>query len=160
MRRMAHAHEKHLHEAVALAAESIEKGGGPFGAVIVERDRIIARARNRVVDSSDPTAHAEIEAIRRACRQRQTHQLSGCWIYASTEPCPMCLAAIYWARLDGLCFATSRDAAAAAGFDDRFIYTELCRDPDERTLETTQFQMAEAASVLDRWKQKSDKIPY
>ncbi|MCU0246793.1 MAG: nucleoside deaminase, partial [Bryobacter sp.] len=107
-----------LERAVALAARSVARGGGPFGAVVVRGGTVIAQAANRVTASHDPTAHAEVRAIRAACRKLGTHQLDGCEIYSSCEPCPMCLGAIYWARLSAVYFAASREDAARAGFDD------------------------------------------
>jgi tRNA(Arg) A34 adenosine deaminase TadA len=127
--------------------------GGPFGAVVVRGGEIIAEGWNQVTSSHDPTAHAEITAIRAACRSVGTFSLAGCEIYSSCEPCPMCLSAIYWARLDGLYFAASRLDAAAIGFDDDFLYGELQREPATRKLPTQQALQAAAAAVMQGWMQ-------
>jgi tRNA(Arg) A34 adenosine deaminase TadA len=114
-----------MQRAIQLSIENIEKGGGPFGAIIVRDGEIIAESANSVTNDNDPTAHAEVNAIREACKKLSTYDLSGCQIFSSCEPCPMCLGAIYWARLDKLHFAASKNDAADSGFDDAFIYEEL-----------------------------------
>ena len=121
-----------MREAIKLSAESVRSGGGPFGAVIVRNGEIIARGENRVTVCNDPTAHAEVSAIREAAARMGTYDLSGCEIYSSCEPCPMCLGAIYWARLDRLYYAGTRADAANVGFDDAHIYEELPLDPSPR----------------------------
>lgn len=134
--------------------------GGPFGAVIVRDGQVVGRGWNRVTSKNDPTAHAEVEAIREACRTLNRFDLSGCEIYCSCEPCPMCLGAIYWARLDTCCFAAGRADAAAAGFDDALIYTELGRPPTERTLHFEQALRESALPLFAAWKAKLDRIEY
>jgi tRNA(Arg) A34 adenosine deaminase TadA len=127
--------------------------GGPFGAVVVRGDEILAEGWNQVTSSHDPTAHAEITAIRAACRSIGNFSLAGCEIYSSCEPCPMCLSAIYWARLEGIYYAASRQDAAAIGFDDDFLYGELGRDPATRKLPTRQALQGAAAAVMQGWLQ-------
>lgn len=126
--------------------------GGPFGAVVVRGDEVLAESYNQVTSGNDPTAHAEVVAIRAACRLLGDFSLSGCEIYSSCEPCPMCLGAIYWARLDGLYFAASRTDAASIGFDDEFLYTELGREVPERRLLTRQALREEAAQLMQGFK--------
>ncbi|MEE9368435.1 MAG: nucleoside deaminase [Pontiella sp.] len=153
--------EPFLREAIRLSKEKMESGeGGPFGAVIVKSGEIIGRGWNRVTSANDPTAHAEVEAIRNACSALDTFSLEGCEIYASCEPCPMCLSAIYWARLDALYFAASRTDAAEAGFDDALLYTEVSKDWDIRTLNSEQHLQDAAQQVFSLWNKKSDKTPY
>jgi guanine deaminase len=153
--------EAFMREAIALSIEKMEAGeGGPFGAVIVKDGQIIGRGWNRVTSSNDPTAHAEISAIRDACRNLGTFDLSGCELYASCEPCPMCLAAIYWARLDKLYFAATRADAADAGFDDEFIYREVSKDWKTRTLPAEQGLTEEARKAFEIWSTKPDRIHY
>jgi len=134
--------------------------GGPFGAVIVKDDEIVGRGWNRVTSTNDPTAHAEIMAIRDACTHLGTFSLAGCEIYASCEPCPMCLSAIYWARLNALYFAASRKDAADAGFDDIFLYNEVCKDWEARTLKTEKYLHEEAQAVFSIWGNKPDRAEY
>jgi guanine deaminase len=145
-------HEQHLRRAIELARSGMAKGlGGPFGALVVRGDEVIAEACNQVTSSHDPTAHAEIGAIRAACQRIGDFSLAGCEIYSSCEPCPMCLSAIYWARLDGLYFSASRLDAAAIGFDDDFLYSELGRDIADRKLMTRQALRASAVQVMQGW---------
>lgn len=134
--------------------------GGPFGAVIVREDQIVGRGWNQVTGANDPTAHAEIVAIRDACRHLKTFQLAGCVLYASCEPCPMCLAAIYWSRLSAIYFASSGSEAAAAGFDDDFIRSELLLPAADRALKQRQQPLPDAAALFDEWRRKLDKTPY
>jgi len=134
--------------------------GGPFGAVVVRDGKIIAVAGNCVTSSNDPTAHAEVVAIREACKSMETFDLSGCEIYASCEPCPMCLGAIMWARIDKLYYAADRNDAAMAGFDDELFYTELALPIDQRILKPTQLLSEEANIVFEKWLDTIDKIPY
>ncbi len=151
----------HMHRAIALSREAIRQGlGGPFGAVIVRNDRIVAEGFNRVTSSSDPTAHAEIVAIRAACQVLGHHQLADCAIYTSCEPCPMCLGAIYWAHLQRIYFANSRADAAAAGFDDDFLYREISRPLTERHIPVQRLLAAEARTVMDTWTSMKNKLPY
>lgn len=150
-----------LHEAIRLSEEKMKAGeGGPFGAVIVKDGEIIGHGWNRVTSANDPTAHAEIMAIRDACATLGTFSLEGCEIYASCEPCPMCLSAIYWARLDALYFAAGRDDAADAGFDDALLYKEMPLDWNDRTLKAEQHLHLEAQHVFTLWKNKTDRINY
>ncbi len=150
-----------LHEAIRLSKEKMVAGeGGPFGAVVVKNGEIIGRGWNRVISANDPTAHAEIMAIREACSRLETFSLAGCEIYASCEPCPMCLSAIYWARLDALYFAGGREDAAAAGFDDALLYEEVSKPRKFRTLKTEQHLQSEAQNVFALWKIKEDKTSY
>lgn len=141
-----------LRKAIQLALDSIRSGaGGPFGAVVVKDGKPIAEACNRVTSQHDPTAHAEIVAIRQACTRLQHHQLDGCTIYASCEPCPMCLGAIFWARPERLVFASSRDDAASAGFDDAFIYQQIALAPEARAMRTKQLLADEGRAVMREW---------
>jgi len=153
-------HSDYIREAIRISRENMEKGGGPFGAVIVRDGRIIARSGNEVVPDNDPTAHAEIKAIREACRYLGTYDLSGCVIYSSCEPCPMCLGAIYWSRLEQLWFAADREDAAEAGFDDSFIYREINQPIDKRSIPTHQELRGEALQAFKEWIDKEDKIQY
>jgi tRNA(Arg) A34 adenosine deaminase TadA len=137
-----------------------ELAGGPFGAIIVKDGEVVGRGNNQVTRHHDPTAHAEVEAIRDACRNLGSHQLEGCTIYSSCEPCPMCLGAIYWARPDALYYGASKKHASDAGFDDAFIYIELEKDSSERKLKTQQIMKKKAKAVLMEWKFKAEKIPY
>ena len=143
-----------------MSAESVRSGGGPFGAVIVRKGEIIARGENRVTVCNDPTAHAEVSAIREAAARLGTYDLSGCEIYSSCEPCPMCLGAIYWARLDRLYYAGTRADAANVGFDDAHIYEELPLDPSQRELPTESLLREEAQRVFEAWAEKADKKEY
>ena len=153
--------EPFLQRAIALAIENVNSGqGGPFAALIVKNGKIIAEGVNRVTSGNDPTAHAEIEAIREACRVIGNFQLSGCDLYASCEPCPMCFGAIYWARPDRVFYAATATDAAAAGFDDAFIYQELRRPPDARRLPVTQLLDPEALRPFQVWLSSSSKKPY
>jgi guanine deaminase len=144
-----------------LAEENVTTGrGGPFGAVIVCEDRIIARGTNRVTANWDPTAHAEVVAIRAACQARHDYRLAGCQLYPSCEPCPLCLAAILWARLDAVHYAATSDQAAAAGFDDRAIYAEIAKPKESRALPMFQALATEAAAPFQAWSQSPNRIPY
>ena len=150
-----------MREAIALAMHGIQHNdGGPFGAVVVKDGVIIARGHNKVTSSDDPTAHAEIVAIREACRHLATFQLDACEIYTSCEPCPMCLGAIYWARLNKVYYASTRHDAALIGFDDEFIYNEIVLSPEKRSIVMEQTMQAEALVVFDAWRKKEDKIDY
>ncbi len=150
-----------MRHAVRLSAERMREGaGGPFGAIIVKDGRIVAEGWNRVTSENDPTAHAEITAIRRACETLQSFSLRGCDIYTSCEPCPMCLAAIYWARIDRVFFANSREDAAAIGFDDALIYGEVSKPVEHRTIPTVKLPLPEAEAVFTEWAAKPDKVQY
>lgn len=150
-----------MEEAIALSLQSIRSGkGGPFGAVVVKNGEIIAKAHNQVTSTNDPTAHAEIVAIREACQVLQSWQLTGCEIYTSCEPCPMCLGAIYWARPDKVYYANTKADAAQIGFDDQFIYDELDLPLAKRQLSITQLMRDEAQTVFQDWAEKTDKVEY
>ena len=155
-----HSPESFMREAIKLSAESVRSGGGPFGAVIVRNGEIIARGENRVTVCNDPTAHAEVSAIREAAARLGTYDLSGCEIYSSCEPCPRCLGAISWARLDRLYYAGTRADAANVGFDDAHIYEELPLDPSQRELPTESLLREEAQRVFEAWAEKADKKEY
>ena len=151
----------HMRAALALAQQKMESGsGGPFGAVIVRGNRVIAQGWNQVTSANDPTAHAEIGAIRAACAAEGNFSLAGCEIYTSCEPCPMCLAAIYWARLDRVYYANSRADAARIGFDDDFIYREIPLAIERRRLPMTRLLAEEAHAAFEAWERKPDKIRY
>lgn len=150
-----------MRRAIALSIEGMRAGhGGPFGAVIVQNGEIIAEGNNRVILWNDPTAHAEIVAIRAACQRLKSFQLAGCELYTSCEPCPMCMGAIYWARPDRVYFANSKTDAAAIGFDDQFIYDELSCSYANRKIAMTQMLPEEARAAFDEWMQKVDKTEY
>lgn len=149
-----------MQRAIDLAVENVRNGGGPFGAVIARGGEIVAEGVNRVTSQHDPTAHAEVQAIRKACSKLNTFDLTGLDIYASCEPCPMCLGAIYWAHLDHLYFAGTKDDAASIGFDDAFIYKELPLPIHERKLPTEAMMNAEAQAPFVAWQEKEDKVEY
>lgn len=152
--------EQFMLKAIDLSKKSVENGGGPFGAVIVKDGKIIAEASNSVTKDNDPTAHAEINAIRLAAKKIGTFDLSGCEIYTSCEPCPMCLGAIYWARLDKIYFANTRLDAEKIGFSDQFIYNELQKPIDQRNIPTIQILRDKALEAFKMWQEKEDKIEY
>jgi tRNA(Arg) A34 adenosine deaminase TadA len=152
--------ELFMQRAISLALENIRAGGGPFGAVIVKQGRIIAEGVNRVTSTNDPTAHAEVVAIRGACRVLADFQLSGCDLYTTCEPCPMCLGAIYWARPTRIFYAATAADAAAAGFDDAFIYDELKIPPADRRIPAAQFLRADSLAIFSSWKLLENKTPY
>ena len=150
-----------MHEAIRLSREKMLAGnGGPFGAVVVKNSKVIGRGWNRVTSTNDPTAHAEVTAIREACQTLGDFRLAGCELYTSCEPCPMCLAAIYWARIDRVFYAGTRADAADAGFDDDFLYREIPLPIEARKLPMTALLRAEAQKVFSEWKAKPDKVPY
>ena len=152
---------EYMTRAVELALENVRSGqGGPFAAVVARNGRLIAEGVNRVTAMNDPTAHAEVLAIRRACDALGTWQLTGCELYTTCEPCPMCLGAVYWARVDRVYFACSRDDAAAAGFDDSLIYQELARPLPERLIPMEPLMRADALAIFAAWKIQSAKVPY
>jgi tRNA(Arg) A34 adenosine deaminase TadA len=151
----------HMQRAVAIALEKMRGNeGGPFGAVVVHNGAIIAEGWNRVTSSNDPTAHAEIVAIRAACARLGTFDLSDCEMFASCEPCPMCLGAIYWARFRRLYYANTRQEAAAIGFDDEFIYREVARDPSARSIPTQRLTTPDSGQPFAEWAVKPDKVAY
>jgi tRNA(Arg) A34 adenosine deaminase TadA len=150
----------HMRRAIELACEAVEQGGGPFGAVVVLDGRVLAEGKNRVVPDGDPTAHAEINAIRKACRAQGGHSLQGAVIYASSEPCPMCLGAIWWARISRIVFANSHDAAANIGFDDTALYREVSAPLENRKIKIEKSEDVDAKKVFEAWVRKADKAPY
>lgn len=153
--------ESFMRRAVALSLENVRDGkGGPFAALIVSNDRIIAEGVNLVTATNDPTAHGEIMAIRAACRAEGRFHLDGCEMYATCEPCPMCLGAIYWARLDKVFFAGTRRDAAEAGFGDEWIYAELVKPLWRRRIPMVQFMREEAVAAFREWRGKDDRIEY
>lgn len=157
--------EKDDHYFIAMAIDLAQKGmnnnlGGPFGAIVVKKQEIVGRGQNQVTSSCDPTAHAEVVAIRDACRNLNTFELSDCTIYTSCEPCPMCLGAIYWARIERVVFAATRHDAAQANFDDEWLYREIPLVWEERKLDYQQIGQSEASKLFDEWNAKSDKTPY
>jgi len=158
---MSNIHDKFMQAAIDLSIAGMTNNeGGPFGAVVVKNGEIIGRGNNKVTSSNDPTAHAEVTAIRDACKNLNTFQLDGCVIYTSCEPCPMCLGAIYWARPDKVYFACTKKDAADAGFDDDFIYREIELAFDERSIVFEQLMREEAQLAFNQWKEKEDKTAY
>ena len=152
--------EELMRKAIELSIENVNNGGGPFGAVIAKDGEIIAEGVNRVTASSDPTAHAEVSAIRAACSKLGTFNLQGYEIYTSCEPCPMCLGAIYWARLDRMYYGNNKTDAKDIGFDDSFIYDELELKPQDRRLPSEILLHKEALKAFQAWTAKMDKIEY
>lgn len=152
--------EELMMRACQLAEESVRQGGGPFGAVIARNGEIIAEGSNCVTIHHDPTAHAEVTAIRKATQALATHNLSGCEIYTSCEPCPMCLGAIYWAHLDKIYYGNNREDAAKIGFDDDFIYREIELKPEMRSLPSEILMQEEAIKAFKMWTEKEDKAEY
>ena len=149
-----------MRRAIALSEKSVESGGGPFGAVVARNGVVVAEASNSVTIDHDPTAHAEVNAIRVACQRLGTFDLAGCEIYCSCEPCPMCLGAIYWARIDHIYYANDRKAAAGIGFDDDLIYREIDTPLSQRLRPIEQLLPEEAAHAFDMWRAKGDKTEY
>lgn len=152
--------EELMRKAIELAEENVTNGGGPFGAVIARDGKIVATGVNRVTANHDPTAHAEVSAIRAACKELGTFDLSGCEIYTSCEPCPMCLGAIYWAHIDRMYYGNDKTDAKRIGFDDSFIYDEIALTPEERKLESKRILSEEAAKAFNMWMEKDDKVEY
>jgi guanine deaminase len=153
--------KEYIARAIALAIENVRVGrGGPFAALIVKDGEILAEGTNRVTSTNDPTAHAEILAIREACRKLGRFELTGCVIYASCEPCPMCLGAIYWSRLEKLIFGATAADAAKIGFDDSLIYREIARPIGKRRIQAVQLMRKDALEAFQVWAEKKDKIPY
>jgi len=154
-------HNDFMTKAIELSAERMRAGeGGPFGAVIVKDGRVVSEGHNRVTSSNDPTAHAEVVAIREACTALDNFSLEGCVIYTSCEPCPMCLSAIYWARLDAVYYANTRKDAANIGFDDDHIYDEIPKDVAERAIPMVHLELQLARDVFEEWRAKPDKVMY
>jgi len=154
-------HEKFMRMAIELSEYNVKNNhGGPFGAVIVKDGMVVARSGNRVVPDNDPTAHAEVSAIRLACKELQTYNLEGCEIYTSCEPCPMCLSAIYWAHLDKIYYANDKVDAAAIGFDDKFIYDEIACEMHNRKIPVVQLLRDEAQGAFKLWQDSETKTHY
>jgi guanine deaminase len=153
--------EKFMREAIRLSIQMMRRGkGGPFGAVVVRNGKVVGLGSNQVTSTNDPTAHAEILAIRQACKRLKTFQLEDCELYTSCEPCPMCLSAIYWARLGRVFYANTRQDAARIDFDDEFIYREVALPIGKRKLKMKQLLREEALAAFAEWEQKTDKILY
>lgn len=153
-------HSEYIKRTIELASRNIDSGGGPFGAIIVRNGKVLVEASNRVTPDNDPTAHAEIVAIREAARAIGNFDLSDCILYASCEPCPMCLGAIYWARIPMVCYAADRHDAEAAGFDDSFIYDELAKPIEARKLRMLHIADDNVEELFNKWREKCDKNPY
>ena len=151
---------KFMSRAIELSIESVNNGTGPFGAVIVKNEKIIAEGSNKVTSTNDPTAHGEIVAIREACKQLNNFSLSGCELYSSCEPCPLCLSAIYWARINKIYYANTREDARKIDFDDSFIYSEIKKNIDKRKIPMTQMMRDEALKAFELWDKKTDKVKY
>jgi guanine deaminase len=152
---------KFMREAIRLSIQMMRRGkGGPFGAVVVRNGKVVGRGSNQVTSANDPTAHAEIVAIREACKRLKTFQLDDCDLYTSCEPCPMCLSAMYWARLANVFYANTRKDAAKINFDDDFIYREVALPIGKRTLKMKQLLHDQALAAFTEWQQKTDKILY
>ena len=146
--------------AIELSIESVNLGGGPFGSIIVKNDKVIAEGSNKVTLNNDPTAHGEIVAIRKACKGLNKFNLSGCELYSTCEPCPMCLSAIYWAHLNKVYYANTRDDAQKIDFDDSFIYSELQKNIKKRKISMIQMMRSEALKAFELWDKKADKVKY
>ena len=149
-----------MQRAIELSIESINSGGGPFGSVIVKDNKIISEGMNRVTVNNDPTAHGEIVAIRLATKSLNNFNLKGCELYSSTEPCPMCLSAIYWARIDKVYYANTRNDAQKIDFDDSLIYSELIKKIDQRKIPMIQVMREEGIKAFELWNKKTDKVKY
>ena len=151
---------KFMRKAIALSVENINNGGGPFGAVVVKDGKIVSTGVNRVTANTDPTAHAEVNAIRKAAKKLGTFDLEGCDIYTSCEPCPMCLGAVYWAHLDKMYYGNTKTDAKNIGFDDSFIYDEIDLKPENRQIKTVQKLPEEAIKAFEAWTLSVDKVNY
>ena len=152
--------ENFMLRAIELSINSAKKDGGPFGCVITKNGTIVSEGSNRVTSSNDPTAHAEIVAIREACKKLNTFNLSGCDLYCSCEPCPMCLSAIYWSHVDNIFYANTREDAKKINFDDSLIYSEISKKNEDRKIPIKQMLREEALKAFDIWDKKTDKIEY
>jgi len=146
--------------AVSISIKNVDEGGGPFGAVIVKDNKVISMTGNSVTKDNDPTAHAEINAIRKACKELNTFDLSGCVLYSSCEPCPMCMSAINWSHIDTVYYANTKEDAESIGFDDNFIYEELKKEPKDRKIPFISVNKDYAITCFDKWTSKNDKIEY
>jgi tRNA(Arg) A34 adenosine deaminase TadA len=151
---------KFMMRAIELSIDSVNSRGGPFGSVIVKNDKILGEGSNKVTSTNDPTAHGEIVAIRLACKNLNNFNLSGCDLYTSCEPCPMCLSAIYWAHIDKIYYANTRSDARKINFDDSLIYSELTKKVDQRKIPTVQLMREEASKAFELWDKKIDKVKY
>ena len=151
---------KYMQKAIELSIESVNNWGGPFGCVIVKDNKIIAEGSNKVTSTNDPTAHGEIVAIRQACKNLNNFNLSGCELYSTCEPCPMCLSAIYWARIEKIYYANTREDARKIDFDDSLIYSELKKNINERKIPMIQMMRNDALKAFDLWDNKTDKVKY
>ena len=151
---------KFMQRAIELSIESINSGGGPFGSIIIKGNEIISEGMNRVTVNNDPTAHGEITAIRHACKKLNTFDLTGYELYSNCEPCPMCLSAIYWARVDNIYYANTRDDAKKINFDDSLIYSEISKKIEDRKIPIKQMLRDEALKAFEIWDKKTDKIEY
>ena len=149
-----------MNRAIELSIESVNKDGGPFGSVIVKDNKIIAEGSNKVTSTNDPTAHGEIVAIREACKKINNFSLKGCELYSTCEPCPMCLSAIYWARIDKIYYANTRKDAQKIDFDDSLIYSEFQKNIDKRKIPMIQMMRKEALKAFELWDKKTDKVKY
>ena len=149
-----------MKRAIELSIEGVNKGGGPFGSVIVKDNKIIAEGSNKVTSTNDPTAHGEIVAIREACKKLNNFNLKGCELYSTCEPCPMCLSAIYWARIDKIYYANTRKDAQKIDFDDSLIYSEFQKNIDKRKIPMIQMMRNEALKAFEMWDKKTDKVKY
>tara|TARA_Y100000590_G_scaffold257670_1_gene289386 strand:+ start:9184 stop:9648 length:465 start_codon:yes stop_codon:yes gene_type:complete len=149
-----------MKRAIELSIKNVSNGGGPFGSVIVKDDKIIAEGSNRVTNNNDPTAHGEIVAIREACKKINNFSLQGCELYSTCEPCPMCLSAIYWSRIDKIYYANTREDAQKIDFDDSLIYSEFKKNIVDRKIPMTQMMRDEALQAFDLWDKKIDKVKY
>ena len=152
--------EKFMQQAIDLSIENVANGGGPFGAVIVKDGKVIATGTNRVTANCDPTAHAEVSAIRNACSKLQDFKLTGCAVYSSCEPCPMCLSALYWAGVEKIFYGNTKEDAKAINFDDSFIYDQIALDYSERSIPCINFMRDKALEGFKAWEEKEDKTPY
>lgn len=151
---------KYMRMAIGIAEENVDNGGGPFGAVIVRQGEVVSTGANRVTANCDPTAHAEVSAIRAACQKLGTFKLDGCTVYSSCEPCPMCLSALYWAGVERICYGNTKADAKAINFDDSFIYDELELDYEQRSIRCEHFLRDEALGAFRKWAEKEDKVAY
>lgn len=151
---------KYMDMAAQLSYDNIDAGGGPFGAVIVRDDEVVATGVNSVTLDDDPTAHAEVNAIRHACRKLKSFRLTGCTVYSSCEPCPMCLSALYWAGVKKIYFGNTKEDAAAIDFSDNFIYEELAKEREKRELTAIHMDNSETIKAFQKWAQTADKVKY
>ncbi|WP_407271079.1 nucleoside deaminase [Radiobacillus sp. PE A8.2] len=154
-------HEKYLNKAIALAVENVKDQGGPFGAIVVSKDgEVVGTGKNRVTSTNDPTAHAEVQAIRDACQKLGSFQLQDCVLYTSCEPCPMCLGAIYWSRVEKVYYAADQKLAAAGGFDDAFIYEEIAKKQEDRKIPFYAINLSDRNLPFETWGKLEGKTEY